>query len=483
METQIRIDMTGTTTNRDFLAHAQRLGLLDAQEVEEVRRVMRESSQPAGKCAARLGLLTIGDIDRVMHSIKRQWKTGGGTPRLENVAGYRIIDELGRGGMGTVYSAEQMALSRQVALKILAPRFVEDEDFVARFMREARSLGRINHPNVVACYDVGRDGDTLYMVQELVEGGDVGALMARHGGRLDEPRSLEIVRDCLDALIAIQAAGLIHRDIKPTNIFITREGRAKLGDLGLARTVAYDDRISQSGEVYGTPAYMSPEHAQGEEDLDIRTDIYSLIASLFCMVTGKQPYEGRSSWDVVAKVLHDPMPDPAAVVPGLSRGMRALIQRGMAKDRELRYPDPEAIRRDVVSVLDTGTVAEADTLKQLDHGDVLGLRWHGSSAVLHPSGAVGQNDRLLWDRALDDLLAADPTALVVNCTSVDWISSEGLATFIRLHECCGERGIFFAVCALNESTDQAVRCVYLDRVLQIFPDLCQALAAAETPAH
>ncbi len=467
--------MGETTADHNFLLQAERLGILNAEEVRLVHERIAQDHRSATTCVVQMGLMSVGDIDRVLHALKRRQAHREESSLPETIAGYRILDQLGKGGMGTVYRAEQMALGREVALKVLSPRLVEDEDFVARFIREARSSGRINHPHVVACYDVGRDGDLLYMAQELVAGGDVGHLMSHSGGRLDERRALTIVEDCLRAIEAIDDAGLIHRDIKPTNIFLDATGRAKLGDLGLARTIAYDDRISQSGEVYGTPAYMSPEHAQGHEDLDVRTDIYSLAASLYCMLTGRQPYEGRSSWDVVSKVLHDPVPDPGDVVAELSRPVRALVMRGMAKERELRHQDPVAMRRDVRGILDHGRVVEHDTRRQLDHGHAMGLAWRDRTAVLRPVHAIGQGDRVQWDEAMAQVFAGDPQRVVVDCSAVEWISSEGLATFVRLHETCAKQGLHFIICALNRSTDQAIRCVYLDRLLIIVPDLEAAL--------
>ena len=161
--------------------------------------------------------------------------------------------------------------------------------------------------------------------------------MSDQAGTLEEQHALNIIRDCASGLEAIANAGLVHRDIKPSNILLDKEGLAKLGDLGLARQMTEDDNISLSGEIFGTPAYMSPEHARGARDLDIRTDIYSLGASLFTLLTGEQPFNGGSSIEIATKVLSEPTPDPRQFREELSRSTCALVLRMMHKDRSLRY--------------------------------------------------------------------------------------------------------------------------------------------------
>lgn len=471
--------MPDTTTSTSFLAQAIKLGLLTSEQAEAAKTRSRERRLSATQAVVDLGILSIGDVDRVLHSLRlRGPPARGGSVLPKTIAGYRILDILGHGGMGTVYRAEQVALGRKVALKVLSPQFAQDAEFVNRFLREGRSAAAVNHPHVVACHDAGRSDNLLFMALELVEGGDVGHLMDRQGGRLEERRALEIIRDCCLGLEAFAKAGLIHRDLKPTNIFIDGEGRAKLGDLGLARTIAYDDRISQSGEVYGTPAFMSPEHAQGLENLDIRTDIYSLGASLFCMITGRQPFEGRSSWDVVARVLNDPVPDASRLRPEISAATNAIIRRAMAKDRAQRYATPEAMRTDIEGVLATGGLADADTQRQFTGGRDLAISWLGRDAVVSPRGAVGQNDHHVWMQVIKELLAQDPHALIIDGQHVEWVSSEGLALFVRLHEMCEKAKVYFGICRLNASTDQAIRCVHLHRLLHLHADLDSALAAA-----
>ncbi|GDY13998.1 hypothetical protein LBMAG53_28760 [Planctomycetota bacterium] len=267
------------------------------------------------------------------------------------ISGFVITGVLGQGGMGTVYRATQRSLGRQVALKVISPESAADPEFAERFLREARSAGSISHPNVITCFDAGIDKGQPYMALELVTGGDAAQKARKTNNRLSERETLRIGIDCARGLIAIRRAGLIHRDIKPSNIFITEDGIAKLADLGLARSSAGDDRMTMTGRAMGTPAFMSPEQAQGLADVDIRSDICALGGTLFCLLTGSLPYHGATTWVVVAKVMNDPVPDPRALVPEVSAAAAAVVMKAMAKDRAQRYQDPEALLADLELVL------------------------------------------------------------------------------------------------------------------------------------
>ncbi len=264
-------------------------------------------------------------------------------PSIRVVSGYRILGTLGMGGMSTVYRAVQLSMEREVALKVLDQQGPPDPSYTERFLREARSVGRISHPNVVTCYDVGvHHGTRLYMALELVTGGDSTQLAERHGGLLPERLALGVLRDAARGLGAIHANGLIHRDIKPANLFIAADGSAKLGDLGLVRdtTATQDKYRTMVGIALGTPAFMSPEQSQGSTDLDIRSDIYALGASIFALLVGKPPFEADTVFDLVQRVLNDPVPDVRGPRPELSPITAALLTKAMAKDRMNRYQTP-----------------------------------------------------------------------------------------------------------------------------------------------
>ncbi|MCA8926250.1 MAG: serine/threonine protein kinase, partial [Planctomycetes bacterium] len=197
---------------------------------------------------------------------------------------------LGAGGMGRVYRARQLSLARDVALKVLKPALAEDLEGHRRFLREARTLAALNHPRVVTCYQVGSGDDgSPYLAMEFMPGGDVASLAKRAGGRLDERRALQVACDAAEALVAFEAAGLVHRDLKPQNLFLDEDGRAKLGDLGLARSSAGSDRMTLTGMAVGTLPYMSPEQLEGAPDVDVRADLYALGATLYTLLAGRPP--------------------------------------------------------------------------------------------------------------------------------------------------------------------------------------------------
>ncbi|MEZ6187867.1 MAG: protein kinase [Planctomycetota bacterium] len=234
---------------------------------------------------------------------------------------------LGAGGMGQVFRARQRSLARDVALKVLSPALAQDPEGQRRFLREARTLAKLSHPRVVTCYQVGQTASGQpFMAMELMRGGDAAGLAKRAGGSLSEADALGLCRDAAEALVAFEAAGLVHRDLKPQNLFLDDEGRAKLGDLGLARSSQGADRMTLTGVAVGTLPFMSPEQLAGEGDLDVRSDLYALGATLQALLTGKAP-----------RVNQGPP-------QGLDASPRtvAFVRRCMTQDRERRYPSAAA---------------------------------------------------------------------------------------------------------------------------------------------
>jgi len=279
-----------------FLKFAVSKGLIDKACAQAVHDEAANQNRDVGQLLIEKGLLS---ADAVAIIDSEVLKALG--PQV--VGGYEIQEKLGEGGMAVVYKATQSSLGRTAALKMMKAGAEQNKSLVDRFEREARAMASINHPNVVTCYDTGRDKGHLYIALEFVDGGDVEDLLKEHGGMLPEQRALEVVYDCLMGLSAIEAAGLVHRDIKPGNIFITQRGEAKLADLGLARRSDGDDRMTQTGSIIGTPAFMSPEQAQGEAEIDVRSDIYALGATLYAMLTGANPFKGKTPFAVVTPNL------------------------------------------------------------------------------------------------------------------------------------------------------------------------------------
>jgi serine/threonine protein kinase/CheY-specific phosphatase CheX len=257
------------------------------------------------------------------------------------ISHFRIIDHLGAGGMGMVYKAHHDTLNRMVALKVMRPDLANDGLFTTRFLREARAAANVDHPNVVPVYDAGFEDGQLFMAMRFVPGGDL-ASMIRTLGKLPEDKVLVLAHRCLQGLRAIHEAGMIHRDIKPANILLENDGTPRLGDLGLARPVATDDQISQTGNApQGTPSFMSPEQARAQRDIDIRSDIYSLGVTLYTALAGEPPFAGLSAYDTVAKVLYELPPHLRERHPATSAETANLIMTMMAKDAGARYQTPQ----------------------------------------------------------------------------------------------------------------------------------------------
>jgi len=261
---------------------------------------------------------------------------------------YRLICKLGQGGMATVFKAQHVIMDRLVALKVLAPGQVQDSNLRTRFMREARLAGRVQHPHVIACYDIGEDHGHLYMALELAEHGDVLGLVRNQVGALPERLALVLMRDCALGLDGIHRVGLLHRDLKPANIFLTSPSTAKLADLGIAkdmRRVTASDAGSGS-VIIGTPAYMAPEQARGERP-DARSDLYALGATFFHLLTGRLPIEAASSKEVLALLRNRQILDPAQVAPFLAGRVVEIIRRAMAYDPDLRYTHALDLHADI----------------------------------------------------------------------------------------------------------------------------------------
>jgi serine/threonine-protein kinase len=261
----------------------------------------------------------------------------------QTFAGYEILAKLGQGGMGAVFKARQPKLDRLAALKIMASELANDPDFVARFRREAAAAANLSHPNIVQVYTAGESEGTHYIAMEFVDGETVKQHIEGQG-RLDPREAIAITVFVAEALqYGWNKARLVHRDIKPDNIFLSKSGEVKVGDLGLAKTVGgATTNLTQTGMMMGSPHYISPEQARGAGDIDFRTDIYSLGCTLYHMLTGRPPYEGPDPLSVITKHVNDPPPAIFKSWPGCPVPLALVLGKMLAKrphDRPASYED------------------------------------------------------------------------------------------------------------------------------------------------
>ncbi|MHC4605968.1 MAG: serine/threonine-protein kinase, partial [Planctomycetota bacterium] len=276
---------------------------------------------------------------------------------------YRMESRIGQGGMGAVYRAVHTTLRQERALKILKESLVgEDPSFIERFLREARAAAAIDHTNVVRVYDAGEVGGTYFIAQELVDGVPLSAIL-KNRGAIPEEEAATIILQAARGLQAAQELGVIHRDVKPANLLITRKGVVKVADFGLAKVLAEDAQITMSGQALGTPAYMCPEQAAAEP-MDARGDIYSLGVTLFEMVTGERPYSGPTPVSVLRKHCDDPVPDPRQKRASVDAAFSPVIMKMMAKKPEERFQTYEEFSKELKGFLAEKTPAQ-DSQKSL----------------------------------------------------------------------------------------------------------------------
>lgn len=266
------------------------------------------------------------------------------------IPGFEMQAKLGAGGMAEVWKARQVSLDRIVAIKILSAQFSQESDDVRRFQQEAQAAAKLKHSGIVQVYDANAVGGTYYFVMEYVAGYTAGEWLRRKG-TIPEKDALLVVECVADALAyAWDTAKVVHCDIKPDNIMVDADGSVKVTDLGLARTISAMSARGLTEEVLGTPAYMAPEQARGEIDLDFRTDIYSLGATLYHMLTGKLLFQGIPDEQVMEMQVSHTVPDPIDVNPSLSKAVSWLLEKMLAKDRQDRYESWQALRADVARV-------------------------------------------------------------------------------------------------------------------------------------
>ena len=251
---------------------------------------------------------------------------------------YRVVNRIGSGGMADVYCAEDLQLGRQVALKVMHSRFAEDPEFVERFRREARNAAGLNHQNVVSVYDRGEWDGNYYIAMEFLDGRSLKQIVQQQGP-LPPEQAIDLTVQVLRAARSAHRRGVIHRDLKPHNVLVDEEGRAKVTDFGIARAGASD--MTQTGSILGTAQYLSPEQAQGHA-VDATSDLYSIGIILYELLTGRVPFDGESAVSIALKHVNEwPVP-PSALNPAVTPELEGVVLHALEKDPGRRFPDADA---------------------------------------------------------------------------------------------------------------------------------------------
>ncbi len=376
--------------DRRFIGTVLQEGLLSPEQTQE--RLLRDGQRRTlAEIAAQKTLITQSQADQIQKDTL--------PTEVPKMAGnYEILRQIGEGGMGTVYKARHVKLGNYAAVKFLPPRLAQDSSFVQRFEREAKLAAQLTSPYAVRTFDVGEAAGTRMILMEYVEGESLDDLLSREG-RLEEKRALRIIRDIACALAEAHEMGIIHRDIKPGNILLTKRGEPKLADLGLAKSMdAEQVNITSIGAILGTPSYMSPEQAMGLPDLDARTDIYSLGATLYRAVVGDLPFKGKTPVNVMHKIATEPLTEPLAVNPNLSQETAAIICKMMAKDRKARYQSMAEVIKDIDNVL---------------AGEKTDLDYSKSVVLLNPEERTAATSAILQKRRGSPVLVAAAAAAVL----------------------------------------------------------------------
>ncbi len=271
----------------------------------------------------------------------------------QSIAGCRLLEKVGQGGMGVVYRAHHPRLDKVVALKVLSLKS-DSGEYAKRFLEEARAAAKLEHENIVQVYDVGEDNGTYYIIMQFIDGESVEDVIWREGG-IEPGRAAHILREACGALKVAHDKGLIHRDVKPENIFISRDGSVKLGDFGLVRDTSKDLHITATGIILGTPFYMAPEQFKGEA-VDKRADVYALGISFFHMLAGMRPFDGDTPYAVMNKHLHETLPDIINKKYDVSAELADIAKKMCAKKVEDRYQSVDEVIEDIDAYLGVGRV-------------------------------------------------------------------------------------------------------------------------------
>jgi serine/threonine-protein kinase len=328
------------------------LGLITAEQRDEALR--RQVDYRPGLSKSRLGevlilmkVLSVEQVRKVL-SEQRKRRQADADQKLpvERFAEYVLLERLGEGGMGVVFKARDVIQDRIVALKVLRKGLGVDKEYLQRFERELGVAARLEHPNLVATYACGVFRGIQYLAMEYIEGETLKARLDREF-RLPEADAIRVGLAVAQALGHAHEKGYVHRDVKPANILLARDGAVRLADLGLAKSVYGDSHLTRTGQVIGTPYYISPEQARGDKEPDPRSDLYALGATLYHALTGRVPFMAASAMDILLLHIQGTLTNPKDINPELSDGMVQVLVKLLAKHPEDRYAKAELLCGDL----------------------------------------------------------------------------------------------------------------------------------------
>ena len=344
--------MASPVSDEMFARYVNQAGLVSLDQIDEARQAQADSKQN-GKALSLIDALVLQGAITSAQRENVEKKLLAQQHGIKQLGNFKILKKLGEGGMGAVYLAEDILAGRKVALKVLPKKHASDHEFLTRFRREAKATGKLNHVNIISAFSVGEELGNHFYAMEYCEGEPLDTQLKREQF-LSWDRAIEIVTQVARGLKHAHENGFIHRDIKPANIFITNEGVAKILDLGLSKNIADTEKSfnTQTGIAMGTPHYISPEQARGEKGIDGRTDIYSLGATFYHLITGETPFQGSTAAMIMMQHLSEQLPNPQDVREDIPDGVVSVIQKMMTKEPADRYADCKELLDDLELVID-----------------------------------------------------------------------------------------------------------------------------------
>jgi eukaryotic-like serine/threonine-protein kinase len=408
-----------------FALRIQQLLMATPTQLESARAFQADCARegkplPLADALVKLGIVTLAQRDTVEERLRAEQKTG-----LARLLHYKLLRKIGEGAMGAVYLAEDERDARQVALKVLPRSAAARPGFVERFQREADAAGRLRHPNIVHAFSSGDDQGWYFFVMEYCDGETQDKRLKRERV-LPPEEATAIILQIARALQYAHGQGVVHRDVKPSNIILAPDGTAKILDLGLSKNVHEAEAAfrTQSGITVGTPHYMAPEQARGDKDVDGRADIYSLGATYYHFVTGDTPFHGSSAFEIVTQHLTSELPDPRDLREEIPDGVVQVIRMMMAKRREDRYADCGALAAD----LERALRGEAPRARPLDAGQSS----VGMPRVPRAPRAIRLSRTSKRAAAVSAALEAAPVRTRLGLKPVVWLALGGLAAALLI---------------------------------------------------